>query len=92
MTKAGQILPSAVGLGVAKGSHANYFTPGDRFDDIADGRGKKLTDIEWRDFGLWFDWLGRWGNSTGPGRSHESPGCQGERWHAPQLYHAGAAG
>jgi hypothetical protein len=77
---------------VALGSHANFFTPGDRVDDVADGKGKKLTNIQWRDFGPWFDWKGRWGNSTGAGRSPESPGCQGERWYSPQLYHAGAAG
>jgi hypothetical protein len=77
---------------VARGSHANFFSPVERLDDVADGRGKKLTDIEWRDFGRWCDWKGRWGNSMGVGRSPESPGCQGERWAAPQLYHAGAAG
>ena len=75
---------------VALGSHANFFTPGDRGQDVANGRGRKLTEIEWRDFGGWETWEGLWGNSTGAGRSPESPGCQGERWHAPQLYHSSA--
>jgi hypothetical protein len=78
---------------VALGSHANFFSAGDRGQDKADGLGKKLSNIQWREFGdadPWTGWLGRWGNSTGPGRSPESPGCQGERWHAPDLYHAEA--
>jgi hypothetical protein len=74
----------------ALGSHANFFTPGDRGQDTADGRGLVLDNIEWRDFGDWARWEGRWGNSTGTGRSPESPACQGERWHAPHLYHAAA--
>jgi len=73
---------------VALGSHANFFTPGDRGQDVANGRGKKLADIEWRPFGGWAAWPGIWGNSTGPGRSPESPGAQGERWHAPHMFHA----
>jgi len=75
---------------VALGSHANFFTPGDRGQDVANGRGKKLADIEWRRFGGWAAWPGIWGNSTGPGRSPESPGAQGERWHAPHMFHASA--
>ena len=74
---------------VALGSHANFFTPGDRGADVADGRGRKLTDVGWRAFGEWATWPGRWGNSTGAGQSPESPGCQGERWHAPHMFHAG---
>lgn len=73
---------------VALGSHANFFTPGDRGADIADGRGRKLIDVEWRTFDEWATWPGRWGNSTGAGQSPESPGCQGERWHAPHMFHA----
>ena len=75
---------------VALGSHANFFTPGDRGADVANGRGRKLADIEWRSFGEWATWPGRWGNSRGAGQSPESPGCQGERWHAPHMFHAAA--
>jgi hypothetical protein len=75
---------------VALGSHANYFTPGSRGEDTADGRGKKLTDIDWRDFGDWATWPGLWGNSTGAGRSPDSPGSQRERWELPHLFHARA--
>jgi hypothetical protein len=64
---------------------------GDRGADIADGRGRKLTDVEWHTFGEWATWPGRWGNSTGAGQSPESPGCQGERWHAPHMFHAAVA-
>ena len=75
---------------VAVDSHANYFTPGDRGTDTADGQGDPLVDVEWRDFGPWASWPGLWGNSTGPGRSPESPGQQGARWHHPHLYHSSA--
>jgi hypothetical protein len=75
---------------VALGSHANYFTPGSRGEDVADGKGKALTDIEWRDFGDWATWKGLWGNSTGAGRSPDSPGSQIERWQRPQTFHANA--
>jgi hypothetical protein len=77
---------------VALGSHANFFTPGDRGDDVADGKGRSYSDIEWRDFGDWATWPGMWGNSTGPGRSPDSPGNQGERWHMPHIYHGSARG
>jgi hypothetical protein len=80
---------------VACGSHANYFEPRKaqtELDDEADGTGMELDSIEWRDFSpSWVSWPGRWGNSTGPGTSPESPGCQGTRWIAPHLYHASAA-
>lgn len=78
---------------VARDSHANFFLAVDEIDEIADdadGRGVALATLEWRDFGPWADWKGRWGNSTGEGRSPESPGCQGDRWKAPDRYHAGA--
>ena len=78
---------------VALGSHANFFSAGDRGQYKADGLGTKLSNIQWREFGdsdPWTGWAGRWGNSTGPGRSPESPRCQGERWHAPDMYHAEA--
>jgi hypothetical protein len=74
---------------VALGSHANYFQPVDQLPEIGDdgdGAGATLGDIEWRDFGDWATWPGRWGNSTGEGRSPQSPGCQGERWNAPHRY------
>jgi hypothetical protein len=73
---------------VALGSHANYFTPGWRGDDEADGQGTVLAEVEWRDFGAWAEWKGLWGNSTGPGRSPDSPANQRERWHQPEMFHA----
>lgn len=72
---------------VAVDSHANYFTPGWRGDDQADGRGRRLDDIAWRAFGDWATWRGRWGNSD---TSPQSPGRQGDRWTRPELYHARA--
>jgi hypothetical protein len=78
---------------VAHGSHANYFEPMKMqtdFDDEADGAGWELDALEWREFGPWQDWPGRWGNSTGPGQSPQSPGCQGARWKAPHVYHSAA--
>ena len=78
---------------VALGSHANYFTPVDGIPEIGDdgdGKGAVLDAIEWRDFGPWATWPGRWGHSTGEGQSPESPGCQGDRWSAPHKYHSSA--
>lgn len=79
---------------VARGSHANYFEPRkaqSELDDQADGGGLELGSIEWRELGdSWKAWPGLWGNSTGPGHSPQSPGCQGTRWKAPHLYHARA--
>lgn len=78
---------------VAFGSHANYFKRVDQLPGIGDdgnGKGEVLDEIDWRDFGSWSDWPGRWGNSTGEGKSPESPGCQGDRWHAPHRYHTSA--
>lgn len=76
---------------VARDSHANYFRPVDQipeFGDQGDGKGAVLDDLEWRDFDdAWSAWPGRWGNSTGAGRSPQSPGSQGERWAAPHRYH-----
>jgi hypothetical protein len=79
---------------VALGSHANYFQPVNQIPEIGDhgdGKGAVLDSIEWQDFGPWADWPGRWGNSQGEGQSPESPGCQGDRWHHPELYHSRAA-
>jgi hypothetical protein len=73
---------------VALGSHANFFTAGDRGEDVADGRGRTLKDVKWQEFGDWATWPGTWGNSTGAGRSPDSPGSQGERWHMPHVFHA----
>lgn len=78
---------------VAHDSHANYFEPRKaqtEFDDEANGKGLELGEVEWREFGPWASWTGRWGNSRGPGESPESPGCQGNRWAAPHLYHSSA--
>jgi len=77
----------------ALGSHANYFEPVEQVPEIGDtgdGEGEVLDSIEWRDFGPWATWGGRWGNSTGEGKSPQSPGAQGDRWHAPHLYHSDA--
>lgn len=78
---------------VARDSHANFFRPIDgipEFGDEANGKGEVLDDVEWRDFGDWAGWTGRWGNSTGAGRSPQSPGCQGDRWKAPHRFHTTA--
>ncbi len=78
----------------ALGSHANYFTPVEQLPeigDIGDGDGEVLDSIEWREFGIWAKWPGRWGNSTGEGRSPQSPGSQGDRWHAPHEFHSEAS-
>lgn len=74
---------------VARGSHANYFTAGDRGEDVANGLGRAVSP-EWREFGAWASWPGRWGNSMGAGKSPESPGCQEERWNTPHVFHARA--
>jgi hypothetical protein len=77
----------------ALGSHANYFTPVEQLPEIGDtgdGEGDVLDSIEWRRFGPWAKWPGRWGNSTGEGKSPQSPGSQGDRWHAPHEYHSEA--
>lgn len=77
----------------ALGSHANYFATTEQFPGIgdrADGKGETLAAIEWRDFGGWATWPGLWGNSTGPGHSPSSPGCQGERWNSPHRFHSKA--
>jgi len=78
---------------VAHGSHANYFEPVRKqtaLDDEADGEGFELDEIAWRSFGPWASWGGRWGNSTGPGESPQSPGSQGSRWQLPHAYHSQA--
>jgi hypothetical protein len=78
---------------VALDSHANYFRPVrgvTEWQDDADGKGEELAEIEWREFGEWADWRGLWGNSTGRGRSPQSPGCQGDRWKAPHRFHSKA--
>jgi hypothetical protein len=78
----------------AIGSHANYFEPIDQLPQVGDrtdGKGLVMDRIVWRDFGPWATWPGLWGNSTGVGRSPQSPGCQGERWNAPHRYHSKSA-
>ena len=76
---------------VARDSHAHYFKPVENafeWEDDADGEGEVLDDLEWKPFGSWATWPGLWGNSTGPGRSPQSPGSQGNRWNAPHRYHS----
>lgn len=77
---------------VGLGSHANYFASGRQGGgiDICDNRGQRLRDYEIREFGPWAKWPGLWGNSTGEGRSPESPGCQLARWEHPHLFHSNA--
>lgn len=76
---------------VARDSHANYFVPGRQgVEDECDGRGMIAHRIEWREFGPWAAWDGRWGNSTGLGQSPQSPGQQVRRWKAPHSYHSDA--
>lgn len=72
----------------ALGSHANYFKPVEQVPEIGDtgdGEGEALDSIEWRSFGPWAKWGGRWGNSTGEGKSPQSPGSQGDRWRAAPV-------
>jgi hypothetical protein len=79
---------------VARDSHAHYFTVVDtafEWEDDADGKGEPLDDLEWREFGDWATWPGLWGNSTGAGRSPQSPGSQAARWSAPHRYHSSGA-
>jgi hypothetical protein len=73
---------------VARDSHANYFAPERDVTDVADGRGPVLGDIEWREFGPWASWPGRWGHSS------NSPGPLSSRraWVAPHAWHGQARG
>jgi hypothetical protein len=63
---------------VARDSHANYFQTLRNIEDEADGRGPIVHDYELRESYIqpWWSWPGRWGNSTGEGKSPESPGNQ----------------
>jgi hypothetical protein len=72
---------------VARDSHANYPTPTRDVTDQADGKGERI-EIEWRDFGAWAEWPGKWGNSE------NSPGPLSTRraWQAPHAYHSQARG
>lgn len=73
---------------VANGSQACYprqlLEPHGLAQDVADG-GVPL-EIEWRDFGPWAKWKGRWGNSK---TSPVSP-AHHLAWGSPHLYHEGA--
>jgi len=73
---------------VARDSHANYFGQHQDVTDQADGHGETFTAIEWREFGGWADWAGKWGNSE------NSPGGLSARraWQAPHAYHSQARG
>ncbi len=76
---------------VARDSHANYFNPGIMgVEDETNGKGRIVENYEIRDFGVWADYEGRWGNSKGKGKSPLSPGQQGNRWHRPHAYHSSA--
>jgi hypothetical protein len=72
---------------VALGSHAHYFAAVADMEDTADGRGKVVVDFELREFDAWANWSGRWGNSTGVGKSPESPAKQNIRWNQPHIFH-----
>lgn len=76
------------GVYVARDSHANYFSQHRDVTDQADGKGRALATIEWREFGSWADWNGKWGNSD------NSPGGLAPRraWQAPHAYHSQARG
>jgi hypothetical protein len=73
---------------VARDSHANYFAPERDVTDIADGTGEVLDEVEWRPFGAWAKWDGKWGNSQ------NSPGALFSRraWTAPHAWHGQARG
>jgi hypothetical protein len=72
----------------ARDSHANYFGPHQDVTDQADGKGERLGTIEWREFGDWAEFPGRWGNSD------NSPGPLTTRraWQAAHAYHSQARG
>jgi hypothetical protein len=80
---------------VAPLSHACYFEPGAHpyvlgVDNPDGSLPPVLPRVE--SFGDWHSWTGRWGASTGVlgtrfGRSPESPGRQGRRWHDPEAWH-----
>ena len=72
---------------VARDSHACYSTPVRDVTDQADGAYPPQA-IEWREFGPWADWPGRWGNSE------NSPGPLSTRraWLAPHAWHSQARG
>jgi len=72
---------------VARDSHANYFASHHDVTDQADGKGLALNP-EWREFGDWSTWSGKWGNSD------NSPGQLSTRraWTAPHAYHSQARG
>lgn len=73
---------------IARDSHAAYFEPHRDVTDVADGHGKTLGQIEWREFGPWALWSGQWGNSA------NSPGPLATRraWKAPHAWHGQARG
>lgn len=71
---------------VGLGSHAMFFQPGSSGVDECNGRGLRIEQSEFRMFGDWAHYEGRWGNSAS---SPQSPGKQGDRWHRPHLYHSG---
>jgi hypothetical protein len=72
---------------VARDSHANYFGVHQDVTDQADGKGDALA-LDWRPFGAWADWPGKWGNSE------NSPGPLSTRrvWQAPHAWHGQARG
>jgi hypothetical protein len=72
---------------IALGSHANLFQPGRAGLDVCDGTGQVLDDYDELKFGAWGRFEGRWGNSTGKGKSPRSPGKQGDRISRPHVYH-----
>lgn len=73
---------------VARDSHANYFAKQEDVTDQANGAGSLLAMIDWREFGPWAEWKGKWGNSE------NSPGPLSIRraWKAPHAYHSQARG
>jgi hypothetical protein len=72
---------------VARDSHANYFGVHYDVTDQVDGAGDRMN-IDWREFGTWAQWPGKWGNSE------NSPGQLTTRrvWQAPHAWHGQARG
>jgi hypothetical protein len=74
---------------VARGSHANYFGPGNHFTgtwlDRADGKGPQIDpalELVETDTPKWLHWLGRWGDTTAGGPlDSNSPTSPGSRPH-----------
>lgn len=83
---------------VARGSHASYTTAGDHnlawfaVQDEADGQGTRVRPAATQindTAPSWVKWQGQWGGSDS---SPRGPSEQGNKWTAPDAFHAQARG